>query len=287
MCRISAEIGPKYGTNRRSRNLYSKFACRISVCANLVFAAPRLRFSGLEPPTSRFFFSRMGCFFMPTPASPRFELLQRCRPLQHAFPFRSHRHHEQQHPWKLQHQQHDQFPYAGHYRFFLSKNAFDTGNSSKHHRRDNSVLICVVFLVCRFCWNFVLVAKRRIRPHDRAVNRTNGPHWKQEKCTHKTPKRQTKRLKDSRDMHSTFGTDRGVYFYTTNTQYANPSHFRAMHTSRRHFEIQHTKRYDTRYFFSLLITFDVNGWKAALAGSGRGTVIGPNNIHRSVSKIQL
>ena len=79
MCRISAEISPKCSTNRGSRNLYSKYACRISVCANLFFATPRLRISGLEPPTSRFFFSHRRCFSMPTLVSPLFILVQRFR----------------------------------------------------------------------------------------------------------------------------------------------------------------------------------------------------------------
>ena len=74
-------------------------------------------------------------------------------------------------------------------------------------------------------------------------------------------------------MHSTFGTDRGVYFYTTNTQYANPSHFRAMHTSRRHFEIQHTQRYDTRYFFSLLVCVAVVALFRGLLSSHRSCCV--------------
>ena len=59
-----------------------------SVCANLFFATMRLRLLGLEPPASRFFVSHAGRFCMPTLASPRFELLLRCRPFKHAFPFR-------------------------------------------------------------------------------------------------------------------------------------------------------------------------------------------------------
>ena len=53
---------------------------------------------------------------------------------------------------------------------FLSTNAFDAGNRTKHHRRNNSVLICVVLVVCWFCWDFVLASKRRIRPRYLAVN---------------------------------------------------------------------------------------------------------------------
>ena len=44
----------------------------VPVCADLLFATLRLRFSGLEPPASRFFVSNTGCFFMPTLASPPF-----------------------------------------------------------------------------------------------------------------------------------------------------------------------------------------------------------------------
>ena len=135
---------------------------------------------------------------------------------------------------------------------FLSTNAFDAGNRTKHHRRNNSVVICVVLVVCWFCWNFVLASKRRIRPRHRAVNGKNGPDQKQEKRTHKTQKRQTKRLKDSRDMHSTFGTDRGAHFYMTSRQYANPSHFRAMRRSQRYFALTSSKSYALRYLFSLL-----------------------------------
>ena len=58
-----------------------------AVCANIVFATPHFRFSGLEPPTSRFFLSNTGCFFIPTLASPRFVLLQRCRPPNTHSPF--------------------------------------------------------------------------------------------------------------------------------------------------------------------------------------------------------
>ena len=142
---------------------------------------------------------------------------------------------------------------------FLSTNAFDAGNRTKHHRRNNSVVICVVLVVCWFCWNFVLASKRRIRPRQLAVNGKNGPDRKQEKRTHKPPKRWTKRLKDSRDMHSTFGTERGAHFYTTSRQYANPSHFRAMRRSQRHFEIRHTKSYAPRCFYPLLTTANPEG----------------------------
>ena len=121
------------------------------------------------------------------------------------------------------------------------------------------MLICVVLVVCWFCWDFVLAAKRRIRPRDRAVNRKNGPDRKLEKRTHKTPKRQTRRLKDSQVMHSAFGTETGAYFYMTNRQYANPSNFRAMRRSQRHFEIRHTKSYAPRCFYPLLTTANPEG----------------------------
>ena len=51
-----------------------------AVCANIVFATPHFRFSGLEPPTSRFFLSNTGCFFIPTLASPLLVLVRRCCP---------------------------------------------------------------------------------------------------------------------------------------------------------------------------------------------------------------
>ena len=151
---------------------------------------------------------------------------------------------------------------------FIPTITLNAGNRTKHHCLGSFGLSWFVFFRLIPCREVLLLAaKRRIRPRQLAVIGKNGNDRKQENHTHKTLKRQTKRLKDSRVAHSTFGTDRGAYFYTTNRQYANPSHFRAMRRSQRHFEIRHTKSYAPRCLYPLSSSSFVLLWLMLLVVS--------------------
>ena len=77
--RKGPEIRSKSKVQKSLLHFLRSVSLSASVCANLVFATPRFRFSGLEPPASRFFVSNTGCVFMPAPAPPLFVLLQPSR----------------------------------------------------------------------------------------------------------------------------------------------------------------------------------------------------------------